>query len=50
MHDETIAEFRRAIELSGHKLPVAVRMFVESASAAASFQLRDPHPDDLLLR
>lgn len=38
------------IDLSGRRFPVAVRMFVESASAAAAFQLRDPHPDDLLLR
>jgi len=38
------------VDLSGWRFPVTVRMFVESASAAAAFQLRDPHPDDLLLR
>jgi hypothetical protein len=39
-----------SIDLSGRSFPFAVRLFLESSSSAAAFQLLDPGPDELLLR
>jgi hypothetical protein len=39
-----------SVDLSGRARPLAVRLFLESASSAASFQLSDPGADDLLIR
>ncbi len=39
-----------SIDISRRARPLAVRLFLESASSAASFQLFDPGADDLLIR
>ena len=44
------APLSAAVDISGHKRPMAVRMFLESTSSATSFQLFDPSADDLLIR
>jgi hypothetical protein len=38
------------VDLSGRSRPLAVRLFLESASSAAHFQVFDPRVDDLLIR
>ena len=39
-----------SIDLNGHPRPLAVRLFLESSSAAARFRLFDPPADNLLIR
>jgi hypothetical protein len=44
------APLSAAVDISRHKKPLAVRLFLESTSSASSFQLFDPGADDLLIR
>ncbi|MDX6669444.1 MAG: hypothetical protein QOK04_2824, partial [Solirubrobacteraceae bacterium] len=44
------APLSAAVDISGHKKPLAVRLFLESTSSASSFRLFDPGADDLLIR
>lgn len=44
------AALKSSISLAGRSRPLALRLFLESASSATAFQLVDPGVDDLLVR